>query len=567
MVSITQYFHKNYYLTALIIIFGVLFLIFITSGTLFTGYHFIDEHVMITTNHDLQNKNFFEELFKATIGEFHGGTEGRFRPFYVFQLYLESKLFGINRFLWSFYTGILIVITTFFIFIFAKIINFSFKEALFFAFLSVLGFQLEVGFHLFDNETGGMFWLSVTLIFTVLSVKTSKYRVICELLFIASTLLMSLSKESFILLIPAIAFIKVWQYHNFHACLWRQSIKNNALSLLVILLILLSELLYIKYFIGTTNGYAGVTGFNFHSILRSASNLTYLGFKWIIIFALTLMILVNRHNNLNFKGLLNILFSPTFILFILIVLPQVLLYAKSGFTARYLVPGMLGYSFLLVQMYRNINNKSRVLGKILSFLIVLCLILKFYDTWRIAHDFTIEGNRTNALLNLVEKNTVISDPILIVSNPFVYYEWTDSIGFYLHYLEKRNNLYLVTYGSQRSDFITNSMKKAEEDWIFLNPEIIKKSYKSLGNIKEKELIRCIIVPPKLKHEFLISSSDWFQIQDFNEYTFDLTSSTDWLKVKYEDFKGNIKKHFLHINNNNSDLVTSGEETYYVYLKK
>ncbi len=553
---------KNYYLRALLIIFGVLFLIFITSGTLFAGYHFIDEHVIISVNHSLQKKNFIEELFKATVNEFLG-IEGRFRPFFVFNYYIESKLFGINRFLWSFYTGILIAMTTFFLFVFAKLIRFSFKEALFFSLLSVLGFQLEVGFHLLDNETNGIFWLSVTLIFTVLSVKNTKNRLLYELLFIASTLLMSLSKESFILLIPAIAFIKIWQFRHFNSCPWRQAIKNNALALLIIVSIFLSEVLYIKYFIGTTNGYAGITGLNFPSILRAAYYLTIQGYGWIILVAFILIILINRRNNFNFRVFLTkVLSSPTFILFTLIVLPQVLLYAKSGFCNRYLVPGILGYSILLVQIYRNINNNnSRFSGKILSFLIIFCLTFKFYEAWCIAHDFTIEGKTTSTLLNLVDKNTIISDSILIVTNPFVYYEWTHSIGTYLNYLEKRNNLYLVTYGSQRSDFMTNNLSQAEKGWIFLNPEDIKGAYKSLDSIKEKEFIRCIIVPPQLKHDFLITSSDWFQSQDFNEYAFDFSiSTTDWLK----DFKDSIKKHIFHINNKSSVV---NENTYYVYLKK
>ena len=228
-----------------------------------------------------------------------------------------------------------------FLFVFARLIRFSFKEALFFSLLSVLGFQLEVGFHLLDNETSGIFWLSVTLIFTVLSVKNSKNRLLYELLFIASALLMSLSKESFILVIPAIAFIKIWQFRDFNACSWSQSINNNAVSLLIILLIFFSELLYIKYSIGTNFGYAGITGLNFPRILRAAYYLTSSRqiFGLIIFIAFILIILINRRNNFNPRVfLMKILSSPSFILFILIVLPQVLLYAKSGFANRYLVP-------------------------------------------------------------------------------------------------------------------------------------------------------------------------------------------------------------------------------------
>jgi hypothetical protein len=424
-----------------------------------------------------------------------------------------------------------------------------------------------VGFHLLDNETSGVFFLSVALIFTVLSVKNSKNKLLYELLLIASTLLMSLSKESFTLVIPAIVFIKIWQFRNFNSCSWRQSINNNALSLLIILLIFFSELLHIKHLIGTDIGYAGVTWLNFPRILRAVYYLTSPRqiFGLIILVAFILIILINRHNSLDSRVfLMKILSSPSFILFILIVLPQVLLYAKSGFANRYLVPGILGYSILTVQLYRDIYKNSIVLGILVSLLIILCLVAKFCEAWHVAHDFTIEGKTTRELLNLVEKNTVINDHFLIVANPFVYREWAFSIGIYLNYLEKRNNLYLVTYGSQHSDFTTNTFGQEEQRLGFLNAEALKRAYKSLNEIKEKELIHCIIVPLKLKYDFLISSSGWFNIQYFDEYAFDFDSSADWIGIKYRDLKHLIKKYFFHINNKSP--VVNGN-TYYVYLKK
>jgi len=559
------HFQKNY-LGAFLIIFGVLFLVFITSGSLFAEYHFIDEHWIISLNHDLQGKNFIEELFKATTDEFFGNG-GRFRPVFISHIYIESKLFGINRFMWSLYTGTLVAITAFFLFVFARLIQFSLKEALFFSLLSIVGPQLEIGFHLLDNETSGMFFLSVALIFTVLSIKNSKNKLLYELLFITSILLMSLSKESFILLIPTMAFIKIWQFCNFNTCSWRQSINNNVLSLFIILAIFFSELLYIKYLVGTDIGRAGIIWLDFPRILRAAYHLTSPRqmFGLIILIAFIFIILIHRRNNLDSKVFLRkILSSSSFVLFTLIVLPQILLYAKSGFDNRYIVPGILGYSILIVQMSRYIYKNAIDLGKLIYLLIFLCLIFKFYDAWRIAHDFTIEGKTTRELLNLVEKNTVINDHFLIVANPFVYREWAFSIGIYLNYLEKRNNLYLITYGSQRSDFITNTLSQEEKGWAFLNPETLKRAYKTLSNIKNKDLIHCVVVPPKLKHDFLISSSDWFNIQYFNEYTFDFSSPRSWLGVKYENLKDSIAKHFFHMNNKSS--VVNGN-IYYVYLKK
>jgi hypothetical protein len=104
----------------------------------------------------------------------------------------------------------------------------------------------------------------------------------------------------------------------------------------------------------------------------------------------------------------------------------------------------------------------------------------------------------------------------------------------------------------------------EEGLTYLNTETFKSAYKPLSNIKEKELIHCIIVPLKLKHDFLISSSDWFNIQYFDEYAFDFSSSSSWLGDKYRALKDSTKKYFFHINSKSSVV---NRNIYYVYLKK
>lgn len=566
MNTISKYFKNNSYLTAIIIIFGILFSIFVTSGSLFSGYHFTDDHVIVSHYYELQKRSFVEELLRMIeVGEFVG--EGRFRPFFAFHLLVETKLFGLNLFLWSLYTGLIAVLTTFFLFVFGRLIQFSFKEALLFSFLSILGPQLDIGYRLLDNETMGMFWLSITLIYAVLSVKPGKYKFLYELLFIVFAFLMSISKESFIILIPAIAFIKVWRFRQVNQCSWYKSITSNVLSLFVLLSIFFLELLFIKYFIGTTNGYAGFTGFNFSRTLLAAKQLTDQGFRWVVLFSFTLIVLINRRNN--FSSLfVKILSEPVFILFLLIVVPQILLYAKTGFFSRYLVPGILGYSILIIYLYKYINKSSRLLGNLLSFLIVFSLAFNFNEVWHTAHGYSVESKTTSALLNLVEKNTATNDPILIVSNPFVYYEWTKSVKTYLDHLKKRSNLYLVSYGSQRSDLLTNTLKTEESAWTSLNPEDNKSyyNYQFLDKMKDKKPIRCIIIPPKLKDDFLKTSSDWFQMRNFDEYVFNLSNPQDWFSIKVGELKGYIKALILPFNKTNMHSVWHSAN-YYVYINK
>ena len=547
METVIKYFKSNSYLMALIIIFGLSLLILATSGSLFSGYHLTDDHWMITLHNDLQKMSAIEVLIQQIKSvDFAGG--GRFRPFFIFHTVMETKLFGINLILWSAYTGMLFAFTTFFLFIFARLIQFSFKQALFFSLLSVLGPQSVIGWRLFLNETIGMFFLSLSLMFLAMSVKANKRNLLYEILFIFSILLMSLSKESFIIFIPAIAFIKVWVFCKINNASWYQSLSKNILSLSILLLTCFSEILFIKFFVGTNVGYAGFTGFDFLAILGATKDLIS-GYWWLMLFCLISMLIEARRLDSNpILILTNFLCSPFFLLFLLIVAPQILIYSKSGMFERYLLPGALGCSILILYMYRFIKENSRTLGRLTSLLIIASLAFKLSLAWNSSYKYAIEGKRTNELLSSIERNTVPNDRILIVTNPFLYYEWSSSIKDFLNYLMQRNNLYLVTYGGQKSDFITNTLEKEEAPWYFLDPKKLKEyyNYQLLDKLRDKESVRCVVVFPELKNDFLNSSSNWFSINNFKEYIFDLMSSKEKsFSLERQEIENYIKKNLLH----------------------
>ena len=499
-----SFFNKYDYLAVFLFILIFWFLIFITSGSLFSGYHFTDDHEIAHINYNLtvQKMGIFEVSNQWIQKDF---ISGRFRPFYFLHRIISARFFGINFGLWSIYTGMLAVFTTFLLFIYGRLIRFSTKEALIFSFLTTLGAQAAVWWQLGPNETIGTFLLAGALVFAALSEISNKHKILYEFLFVFLVLIMSLSKESFILMIPAIALIKVWLSCHLKTFSWHESLKNNSLSISILGLFLIVELLLVKFYVGLNPeiGYAGVEGFSISRIITATQNLSQAGYWWIILACLIAMILtIKPPYSQSLSQIINVLYFPI-ILLLLVAVPQILLYAKSGIVQRYILPGILGYAFLIITLYNYINKTYKFAVKLILLLIIITLSFNLSLACDAAHIFALEGKSTTALMRTIEAKTTVNDSILIVSNPHLSYEWTVSIKKYLNYISNRNNLYFHSYVTPKNYFY----KKIE---IFYN-------YQTFDKIKNKKDFQCAVLFPYQKEIFLRSSSSWFLKDKFEEY--------------------------------------------------
>lgn len=503
----------------LIVLFFILIIwsfVFITSGSLFSGYHFTDDHTIVEINYNLinQNLNIIEVLTQWIKNDL---LTGRFRAFYFIHRVIITRFLGINFLLWSLYTGALTVFTTFLFFVFARLLNFSIKAALLFSFLITLGSQSAVWWQLGPAETIGTFLLSASLVVTVLSEKNNQHKILYNVLLIAIILMMSLSKESFILIIPAIAFIKLWLSRHFNSLSWSQIFKINSISISLLGLIFLAEILFVKFFIGLTPdiGYAGIDGLNLPRIISATKDLNEAGSLWIIFIGFIAIALMTKNYNFpHIFDILNYFYFPV-ILFFVVAVPQVLLYAKSGISQRYILPGIFGYAFLIISILRYLNQNSKLIARLFLLLIMVTLGFKLNLAWEAAHTFALEGKSTNGLLQTIESNTTAQDPILIVTNRLIYYEWNFSIKKYLNYVSNINNTYLLAYGNKNNDSLTilNRTINNIELQAFDN-------YKTLNEIEDKNTIQCIVTFPEMNDIFLKNSSDWFIREQYEEYEFD-----------------------------------------------
>lgn len=506
-----------------IVLISFLFLVFgflVFTGTLCSGFHFTDDHGIVRINDFLKHGDFCQIAKGAILNDLNL----RFRPFYYFHRVLQTRLFGINFTLWHIYNGFLAAFCAFFLYLFGRNANFSFAQSLFFSFLTLLGPQAAIWWRLGPSETQGMFFLALCLFFLAKSVYSHRHNALYNLAFVVSLIITSLCKESFIVLIPAILFWKIWLYSSRNKVSFMEAVYKNLFSISLLVLIMLVELYIIITFVETNKlGYVGVDQ-NIHLFRLLGKSIYFIIRRAPFILALFGMFLImgSRLNNNQRFSIYDIFkvfidnFLKIIILFSLIFFPQAFLYNKTGLWERYLLPAFLAFSFLVIYLQREIRESRKISyfsQKIFVIFLIIMLLFKVIPTIHIAKAFTNEGVVTNSFLKSITKNTNENSEILIASDPVGNFEWSISISTYLKLVGNRSNYYFIwiergciVHNSEFSERLRKEIKAEFKD-------------KDLTNIRDFEKIECIAIFPKLEEAFLAQSSAWFKRNKYRREAF------------------------------------------------
>jgi len=513
------------------------FAILILCGTLFSGYHFMDDHGILTESKEVANSNFQKEvkIFKKNLLD----PKMRFRPFYWVHRRLMLAVMGTDFTAMSIYIGFLAVFTSFFLFLFMKKIGFSVVESILFVGLTLLGEQAAIWWRLGNNETLGMLMLSIALLFMALSVNTwqKRKKILYELLFGLFVILASWSKESFILIIPALVFWKIWltrqkkqepgqqeQTNNKQTAkgTWLKALKENLVPGIPLLLVCLIELVHVIKNVGTTKiVYAGYEGFQLANFIKTGIQGFMAVHGWVI---LLLLILCLRRPGGRFSRKAppwtpRKSFSLAYVYWAvllggLILIPQIVLYMKSGMMERYLLPGVMGVTFLMVVLLRYIRetDSKKVVTIIGVVLLVVISLQQLRVTRYTAIGFANEGKQINAWLQSIEQNTNEQDKILVVTHMRRYYEGAFSLKIYLDEKSNRKNTLFSPVDLRVKSSVPGFWKELNKYFFSHFSEF------SLESSENREQLQAILIFPGLEEEFLKVSTPWFNPKQFKRYT-------------------------------------------------
>lgn len=320
--------------------FGLLAL----SGSLSSGFHLTDDHQIIVYSETLKEAG----ALKTALGWISSdmSSTGRFLPLYYVHRLLEIKLFGTDFFVWGLYDGLLAWAASSLMAFFMLSLSFTLFEAVVFPLLLFLGFQTGIWWRFGTAETIGMPLVGVMLVAAAVGAKRKS--IVLDIVFVLAGVLLMLAKETFILFIPALVFMKVWLGAKEAGRGWAWAIRKEALPAAVLLAVAGAEILFIRFFVGTTGiGYAGYGGFEAGPFVSALVNYLYASHAWLVPVSLALALSALRRRSGASGDIAAVL-----VFMLLALVPQALLHARSGVSERYLLPGVFGVVFASVYFLR-----------------------------------------------------------------------------------------------------------------------------------------------------------------------------------------------------------------------
>lgn len=415
-----QVIRRHPYVLALVVIALVWGFFLIQAGTLFSGYQFVDDHEILRMDAAIHAPN---GGVASTLWQWVGNDlKVRLRTGYYVHRVLLVSLIGTDFELWGLHQGGVGVLTAFLCFAFCMRLGFTWGQGMVFAFMALMGEQAAIFWRAGPAETVGTFMATLSLWFMGESVFATSRRRLWTVLFIVSAIIMALFKESFLLFLPALVFWRMWLTREGPPRItWRESVRQNLAPIIVLGAVCLCGVVFVRFFIGTTfAGYAGVERFDpFGALFK-----LYMAFKRFYVYLAVLgvvaaaAVVVVRERRVDWKGLSALReFGAVAILCGLVVFPQAMLYAKSGFFERYLIPAVFGFAFLLVWTLRWLAGRQRHVA--LAFMALL-LAFGVYQTtvaYGDARRWAAAGRWNARFLGVVGRETQSHSRVLIVGDP------------------------------------------------------------------------------------------------------------------------------------------------------
>ena len=472
-------------LLILLLVFGFLLL----TGTFNSAYHLVDDHEFVRILNDLKSSSLWDVLCKWVSESF----VIRFRPLYFVIRVILTSIFGLHFKLWYTWKALEICGSAFFLYLFARNMKCNKIVSFLFPTLVLLGAQTAIWYRLGPQEATGLFFLSISLYFIseyCLYNKNKKNIIIASI----SIILMSLMKESYVLMIPPIVILKL----TFDYCRknnLKSVLKENNKFIALFLSIFIIEMFTIVVWVGLNKiGYAGfsanITTYEYlDGIKRSLLSDSLIPIT--LLFSLAIGIILANYDNTN-KNHKTI--NIGFILFSLsIIILQLVLHARSTMFERYIVPMSIAYSFVIIILVGKILSKRKniIIYFILIFIIITSLLGSAINNAKI---FAKNGTDINNYLWYTRNNVTISKDIFIAMD----YEEAYSTAQYLKYY----------------DFV--NLYEYEPDYNYSTLENMDK--KPINEIRnEIDVIVMIIGYYDLMFSERYFNKEEFEIQQFGNY--------------------------------------------------
>ncbi len=485
--------------------------LFLLTGVLFAGLHLeVDAYSMMLGYYN-DGKPMQENMIEVWT-QMKGYM---LAPAGLFYELACAKFFGANIFPARLIYFLLGVFSSFLFFLTARKLGFSWGLSLLFPALAFFGEQFWVWYNIHCQEPIGLFFMSLSLYLIVIAAKRG---VLFDVLAILVSLLMSLSKESFILVLPALVVFKFYCVYTVENQDIKKSISKSLFFAVAIFLIFVAEIAYILLVMkGGGRGYAGVsasTGIgaylqNFFSLFAANDVYVYLCCALLLVALLTGGEVLSNALTFLDKNLILIIFV------LAILIPQAVLYTQTGWQSRYYLPSFVGIAFFCIVVLAHLEDYApygtyTLYFSMLVFYMALEMTPKISDnpnqTFRFARNYASFAEQTELLLKSVVNQSQTHSLILIVSDPVENVVMPMSLESFLKNLYQRTNIkhYPISIPYQHSEISQARIANARND---------------IEQIKDKNTVEHIVIMPHREALFLKESQSWFDASRYQRFAF------------------------------------------------
>jgi len=426
--------HASKHFDALVVfaICGVVLLFLFGSGALPATYHLTDDHEIVKIAIELEKDTLIAVTKRWVIEDF----KIRFRPFYYIHRIVCTKVLGTNFFAWSLYNTLLCCLTISLLYVGIRRMAFSVTSSIFFVIFVFTGPQMAIWWRLGPAETIGVFFLALAFFLASFTKTTALVNAFFSLVLICS----SLTKETFTIVVPAFIFLKLFSDYNKDKSSIRFLLWKNKL-LIIPFCIACLNLWVILRFIGTS--YAGLNSSPLFLIKGVLGILFFIPRHSALLFstlAISHFILFLFKRPFFSKYLTESFYS--FFFSFLIIVPNILIYARSGMNERYLIPATLGIAFLYANLFQKLQGANVVRTKLLVICVVFLMAYPAIKMKENANRFSAECAQVDQMLQGINNSSNPKSKVLLVADPVAYYEWSFSLQTIL---KIRNNISLYGF--------------------------------------------------------------------------------------------------------------------------
>lgn len=380
------------FVLAVLLVLGVI----LGMGTITSGFHLVDDHEFLKWEYQIKYQN--ANVFALMKEWFWNDLRWRYMPLYYCNRILSCYFFGTNLIAYSVLKALEIIFAIIFLYYCGKEMGCSKIYSLLFSLTAVVGYQSAVWWKLGPQEAQETLLFSAGFFCLLKYLKSNKKRWMIGSIFLF--ILMAHYKESFIILLPFLMLYVLYYEINFsqEGCVTLQGvwhcIKKRLGYLIALGIIFIVPVLVIVFYVGTNNyGSIGLdSGATISEYIDGMGRALKGDLKWYRRFGtLFCMILLTYWEELK-KLWKEMLLTVSFLL------PQVIIFGRTGIGERYILPSAIGYAFFFVCVipkWKPLSGKRRfvyVMG------ILLCLAAHGRVMLREADYFRYRGQSVTAML-------------------------------------------------------------------------------------------------------------------------------------------------------------------------